>query len=222
MGTYKSITKKDRGAPGKVRGRPFTKGPDPRRDAKQERTTALERARAVSPTPLPGKNEPLPVGFSQACEVLLYTHVLPGLMAGLEQRVGSPFWRWAADKVMSFSARPLAPRKEGKVKWDKVPVADAENASLKALRDPGVRKWLKENHPEMVAELAKRAAEVEDVETVLENARKTPDLPSLSSGDVQLDDADGAETLQIDAGDPNEVSEVSQSTPEGPEAQHGV
>lgn len=121
------------------RGRPFEKGVDARRE---NRGVKLAHARArFEVGTMPDPSAPLPPGFAHACDILTSTHVLPGLIACLEQKIGSPSWRWAAEMTLKYSQRPAGADKQGKDKRPALP-ADVNKAIRQALHDPGVRAWL--------------------------------------------------------------------------------
>ena len=101
---------------------------------------------------MPDPNAPLPPGFAHACDILTSTHVLPGLIACLEQKIGAPSWRWAAEMVLKYSQRPAGADKPGKGANRPALPADVTKAVRQALHDPGVRAWLEEQ-PGAIEEL---------------------------------------------------------------------
>jgi len=145
----------------KPRGKAFAAGPDPRRLPKG---TTLARARERLPVPVPDWGDG--ATFAQACDVLAHSHVLPGILASLETKIGSPPWRWAAETVLRYSQRVPGPDKLGKGPRLALP-ADVQRATALALRDPGVRAWIAEQ-PDVVAGLQALAAETETPEELVE------------------------------------------------------
>lgn len=164
--------------PNKPRGKPFEKGVDARRES---RGVTLANARArFELDALPDPKKPLPPGFAHACDSLTLTHVLPGLVACLEQKIGSPSWRWAAEMTLKYSQRPAAADKPGKGANRPALPADVTKAVRQALHDPGVRKWIAETPGalEELRQLPEFAGEEPETEESGELASVPPSLAS--------------------------------------------